>query len=352
MTYSATPIWPAPRTALVTPPSLVEALSAELKQVKVPLARQIGSLRQLFELFTNDRKRLRSFAYLDDPKLRGAYLRYHLPLNAARVSYALQQAALIEPRLLQVNRVVDLGSGPGSAALATAEILGRPDEVRYQLFDRSLGALGVSRRLFPNGTAVRATKWLLPSLPELPAGGLVLLSMVLNELLTGGRKDASADLVARLTPGFAPGTFMLVIEPALRGPARDLMQFRDAAVRSGCWRVFAPCPHQKDCPLLKVMDRSWCHFRFRWDAPDLVRRVADPLRLEYAQPSLAYLAMERIDPDAPRVATKQKTQARIISEPFAFEGRETGIYLCADGRRELVKPVPSPWHYGDVVAQE
>ena len=341
------------RQPLTTAPEMVAAIRAEIERLRVPLPKQMTSLRQLFEMFTTDRGRLRSFGYLDDPKLRGAYLRYHLPLNAARVTYALTQSAAIEPRILQVPRIVDLGAGPGSAAWAAGlqmTAAGTPSAGRVpdiHLYDRSTGALGLSRRLFPANWTVRTNKWMLPALPDIPNGSLVLLSMVLNELLSGDRGERTAELVDALTRSCSAGTFVLIVEPALRGTGRDLMQFRDTALHTGQWRVIAPCTHAKDCPLLAASDRSWCHFRFAWDAPDFVQRIADPMRLEYQNPSVSYLALERVANATPQ---RGIGKARVIGEPMPIENGP-GIYICTDGRRELVSPIPAAWHRGDVVTR-
>ena len=75
-----------PLTPLETRSELISAIEAELAPLQASLPKKLEALRELFQLFTRDRGRIKRFSYLDIPKYRGAYLSYHLPLNVARAS--------------------------------------------------------------------------------------------------------------------------------------------------------------------------------------------------------------------------------------------------------------------------
>lgn len=340
---------------------LEEALQSEVGLgERISPRKQGRALEELFDLFTRERSRVHALRYLDIPRLRDAYLRYHLPLNFARARIALEQVRRVAPDIDSLEDVVDLGAGPGSATLATFFALPRRGVRRYHLFDRSRAALDVARRLLGRCAASRTAasqaavsqaeaasdesaardEWHtttvnLPRLPRFPSRSLVWLAMVLNELEVGTRKGPRPDefltqLARRLE---APSTLILV-EPALRHPSRNLLRLHDAAVESGRWRVLAPCTHQQLCPLLSARGASWCHFRFPWQPPKGAKEAAEFLGVSWQMPSLSFLALRR--EDSPRKVTSAR--ARVIGDPMALkEGR--GVYVCRDGKRRLV-PLP------------
>src|SRR5688572_18574645 len=141
---------------LATPPELVSALEEELASTRGSAAEDSRALGRLFRLFTSERGGLGKRSYLDDPALRRAYLRYHLPLNTARAAFVLAEALRIEPSIAALEEVVDLGAGPGSASLAT--LLGLPATTArgYTLVDRSRSGLAIGRRLLERCAARRA----------------------------------------------------------------------------------------------------------------------------------------------------------------------------------------------------
>ncbi len=326
---------------MTTPSALVRALEEEVARIPVPLGKQVRALSELFGLFTGERSGLHGSFYLDTPKLRTAYLRYHLPLNVARASWVLADVLRVYPRLSELRDVADLGAGLGSASLASLH--GLPPEVErsFWLFDKSRSALKMARVLLERsaapGSARITTKALrLPSLPLFPRPTLVWLAMVLNEIEAGARGESpSKALLDRLAERLKPGSVLLVIEPALRGPGRSLLEAHEGVLASGAWRVLAPCTHQLSCPLLRLRDRPWCHFKFRWDVPGVVREIADPLGLDPLEPGLAYLALERISPG--EKLSPGEPLARVIGDPMRLERGGFGVYVCENGRRETIE---------------
>jgi ribosomal protein RSM22 (predicted rRNA methylase) len=346
-----------PGPAIETPPELLAAIEAEIEPA--PLAKQVRALSDLFQLFTRERSRLRVASYLDVPRLRSAYLRYHVPLNAARAAWVLRHLLRIHPRMAELPEVVDLGAGPGSASLAALFELPPSVPRRWALHDRSRAALRIARALLEDAArrlgpargaglgGVTTSVSALPGLPAMPRRALVLISMVLNEARIGARggPDGAAFLGA-LARRLDPGSAVVIIEPALREPGRSLLAVHDAAAASGDWRVLAPCTHQRSCPLLRARDRSWCHFRIAWRVPRPVMDVAAPLGLARDPPSLSFLALERTDRPP---GAGDPCRARVIGDRMRVEGGKEGIYLCREGLRELVVDPPAGPGRGDIV---
>jgi len=352
---------------LSTPPELVSAIEEELASTRGSAAEDSRALERLFRLFTSERGGLGKRSYLDDPALRRAYLRYHLPLNAARSAYVLAEALRLEPSIAALDEVVDLGAGPGSASIAA--LLGLPPVPArgYTLIDRSRSALAIARRILERCAASRAGSGpgaagvmsgvreirtgasSLLSLPPFPRRALVWLSFVLNEVGVGApRGTAPAGFLRALAKRLDPGSAILFLEPALRAPARNLLSVHDAAAESGDWRIVAPCTHAKSCPLLRARDRSWCHFRFEWRLPGVALEAARPLGLGRDPPAVAYLVLVR----GPARATGPPSSARVIGDPMRVRGAKTAVYICRDGSRDLLEDPPPGAARGAVIEVE
>src|SRR5688572_19993856 len=93
--------------AIETPTELVAAIEAEIQGIPAPLSKQVRALSELFRLFTAERSSLGRTTYLDSPKLRSAYLRYHLPLNVARATRVLSEVLRVHPAARDLTRVFD-----------------------------------------------------------------------------------------------------------------------------------------------------------------------------------------------------------------------------------------------------
>ena len=339
-----------------TPESLIRTLQ-EVVDRKVPLGKQIRALEELFSLFTTERADLRRTSYLDIPKYRNAYLRYHVPLNFARAAYALAQVRAVFPDVDRLDNVVDLGAGPGSACLATVHSLPENPARQYTLFDRSRAALKIARRLLeasvgssPNGSGatrrIHAHVTTLPPVPKIPSAALVWMCMLINELGIDSRKGQwPAEFVAHVTDRIPPGSVLILIEPAQRIPGLRLLEVHDAFVSSHDWKVLAPCTHDRTCPLLGIKSRPWCHFHFEWHQHEYVRRIAAPLGLSRSRSSLAFLAVVRAASAEPRF----RGEARVIGDIMKVQNDKQGIYVCQDGTRKVLSPPPRGSRRGDII---
>jgi len=339
-----------------TPESLIRTLQ-EVVDRKVPLGKQIRALEELFSLFTTERADLHRTSYLDNPKYRNAYLRYHVPLNFARAACVLAQVRAVFPEVDRLDNVVDLGAGPGSACLATMHNLPENPARQYTLFDRSRAALKIARRLLeaspgpsPDGSGskrrIRTHTATLPPVPEIPSAALVWMCMLLNELSIDDRRGQwPAEFVAHVTDRIAPGSVLILIEPAQRTAGRRLLEVHDAFIASREWKVLAPCTHDRTCPLLGIKSRPWCHFHFEWHQHEYVRRVAAPLGLSSPRSSLAFLAVVRAASAQPRFRGK----ARVIGDIMKIQNGKQGVYVCQDGTRKELSPPPRSSRRGDII---
>jgi ribosomal protein RSM22 (predicted rRNA methylase) len=345
--------------SIESPPALLAALEDELAALPASPAAQRRALEGLFRLFTSERRRLTRSRYLESPPLRSAYLRYYLPLNAARATCVLRDVRRLAPEIDQFEDIVDLGAGPGSASLASFFALPNTPPRRFLLCDQSSSGLGLARKLLvrsaelagrtPVPLSLRAVRF--PALPRLPPRAFVWLCMVLNEIETAQRAAWNpAPFFERLRRELDPGSVLAVVEPALRLPGRRLLEVHDQLLASGGWEVVAPCTHQERCPLLAASGRPWCHFHFDWKAPPFVEEIAGPLGLTRGHHSIAYLVLRRREAAEHSAAkTGSPSRARVIGDPMTVHGGERGLYICQHGQRRTLVSTQADLGRGDII---
>lgn len=198
-------------------------------------------------------------AYLEEPDALTAYALFFAPQTYARVAEALRG---ILPRLGGIPsgrplRVLDLGSGLGSAALAATDVLREKtgDIPEVTLVDWSEAALRAARTLLPRARTVRAN--LRDFVPESGHYDLVLSSFAFNEAFPSP-SEAVATL-RRWVGGLAdePGgtPFVLLLEPVSRAATPRFLALRE---RLRDLPLYAPCPHARVCPMAATLE-GVCH---------------------------------------------------------------------------------------------
>jgi ribosomal protein RSM22 (predicted rRNA methylase) len=215
-----------------------------------------------------------------------AYALTRLPATFGAVASALHQ--IID----RPTRLLDLGSGPGTAAFAAQARFGTLEQLTLVERDSGLAALG--RRL-GLGTA----RWIVDDLSkmDLPTGhDLVILSYSLGEMPDAG-------LLARAWA--ATERWLVVVEPGTPDAYRRMMEVRQELVG----HLIAPCPHRDKCP---IVGDDWCHFANRVERSREHRQLKGG-ELSYEDEKFTYLVFDR-RAEAPRAA------ARIVRHPVINKG--------------------------------
>ena len=207
---------------------------------------------------------------LADDLQRAAYLAVRMPATFAAVVAALGWTREVcDNEHLGIRTMLDLGSGPGTALWAAAEVF--PTLASATAVERDPRLIEIGRKLSAHsGDAVlRNAHWLRGDLTlglnkdVLPPGtwDLVVCSYALNELAAAQRAELLRQAWARTAK------LLVVVEPGTMAGFANILAARTLLLGAGA-TLAAPCPNSLACPMANGGD--WCHFAAR------VERTADP----------------------------------------------------------------------------
>ncbi len=218
---------------------------------------------------------------------------------------AAEQASLFAP-----NSILDLGAGPGSAALAAMAVWPSLSDAHLIEPNVALAALAQDIVAEETGKALRIERHdLLARTVRWPVADLVTLSYVLAE-------QAAAEIPGLITRIAASVTGLIVIvEPGTpQGHAR-ILAARDALAAAGL-ETLAPCPHTGLCPL---PDGDWCHFSVRLQRSAGHRALKDA-DMSFEDERFSFVA-------AARPGVGARAAARLI-RPAEIEKGFADLALC------------------------
>ena len=329
---------------------ILEAIEPEQSDAGTALA-----VAELSRLFTKEREAL-GMAYLDDPSLARAYLKYFLPVNLSKIQVLLDElpedwhkAAGNRP-----VRVLDLGTGPGTGALAVLDWLNQHDpdwlkQLTVVAVDASADALRQARQVWDTyerqanasdarlilheGDLGRPTSGWRDHAVQRGPYDLIIVANCLNELF--GRTDHSlkgrSGLLGDLLGLLAPHGTLMLLEPALRETSRALHQVRDLILLEKRCTVYSPCLHEANCPAL-ANPNDWCHEERAWEPPASIQRIDHEVGFIKDALKFSYLLLRT---DGRTIAERSPHTFRMVSELRKLKG-DTRAWLCNErGRCEV-----------------
>lgn len=338
----------------------------------------IDGVSRLSKLFTQGDSRA-GIAYFEEPQLRVGYLVYYLPVNLSKVQLLLDELQPVFPGIPNEEfRVLDLGGGPGTGALAMLDWC----HSRSALPASSLHMTAVDRS--PQVLKLCAELWRVyneqrqdrpvprlrtvecnlegppPSVLREAGGGngyhLIIIQNLLSELFVGspdpiGRRTA---LVGELLSCLASDGSLILIEPALRSASRALHQLRNNLLAAQHCSVYSPCLHDAPCPALVKAD-DWCHEERKWEIPAWIAQVDQEVGFSKDALKFSYVILRK---DGKTLVPRNADCHRVVSELRVMKG-EKRVWLCDEaGRFEVGRQdkecAPSntafdDWHRGAIV---
>lgn len=352
---------------------LLDAIEKLVEKESLPPGELAEAVAELSRRFTKERSALRQ-AYLDDRLLAAAYLQYFLPVNLAKVQVLLDEMPPPEP--VETLSVLDIGSGPGTGALAVLDWCHQgklPHALSIAAIDRSATALRQALQLWDRycrAAGVRETKlethtvdlerqtWVEQVRPKAPFS-LIVLANCLNEVdaNTNDPIETRASLATKALSLLAPHGTMIILEPALRDTSRALHQVRDRLLQEKRCTVYSPCLHEQTCPALVKPD-DWCHEERPWEPPATIKTIDEEVGFIKDALKFSYLLLRK---DGRTIVERGSDVYRVVSELRAMKG-EKRAWLCNElGRHEVGRQdrLASPqneafddWHRGAIIQIE
>lgn len=328
-------------------------------------------LLELSGFFTEDREGAKLPNYFTTAKFRSSYFLYFFALQGAKFLTLFEkypqaiEAAFAHAKKTGTLRIVDVGSGPGTASIAflifvleklasetkTAEgkkitlpfriqlewidhnetILKDGEQMLSELFeflDEFEGSIDLNTQARP--------WWKHPKDFDFKAS-LVLFGNVLNE---------SNDDPRIYNSGLVPflknmdGAGILFVEPAFKSASQRISRIRDELMPHPIW---GPCLHQEKCPLAE--GRDWCHFSVPAELPgSFFKKFSIKLgsKREWLKFSFLWLAAES------RPALKTNL-VRVVSDPIRTP-RGQQNQLCTPEKISWVNTPSRPIYRGDVIS--
>lgn len=256
-----------------------------------------------------------------------AYLVTRFPATYAAARFAFGQIARADPDF-QPQSLVDIGAGPGTAALAALDVWPLAGPITLLEPNPYLRAAGqalcalsgyAERVAWDEGNVLNA---------PVPQADLVVSGYVFNEVL---RQSKDAQNVVRKVWDAAAG-MLVIIEPGTPSGFEHIMVFRDFA-REQAVHIAAPCPHSLACPLRP--GPAWCHFSVRVERTKLHKTIKQDAVLGYEDEKFSFVSLARH-------AAAQRPDYRLIGHPSRQKMLQ--IQICGnDGvaaTRSLAKSHP------------
>ena len=309
----------------------------------------------LSRLFTRNRHEL-DHQYLADERLRLAYLSYFLPVNAAKVQTILEELpeSDIQVHNIQADgsvRVLDIGSGPGTASLAVLDWMQRPSRrqrrIEVTAVDSVRAALDEAQNLWNRYCHLSApdharlhcvhsnlernawVKFIDHSNPY----HVILIANTLNELYRTSHDPVQrqVQLIQVLLERLDHNGALVIIEPALRETTRNLHRVRDQLLALQACTVYSPCLHEHSCPAL-VKEDDWCHEERPWIPPSWISVIDKEVGFIKDALKFSYVIFRK---DGARIVPRSQDVFRLVSELRTLKG-DTRAWLCNEtGRAEV-----------------
>lgn len=349
---------------------LLDAIQASVEGTSASTAQLAQAVRELSRIFTKERDRLR-VSYLDNSQLGRAYLQYFLPVNLAKIQLLLNEMPMCEEG--ESFSVLDLGSGPGTGALAALDWWQQqalPYALSVTAVDGSNAALSQARQLWDGycqaagvGTArlqayegdLEGGAW-LERVKQLGHFDLIIIANCLNEIYADAKDpiEMRSGLVTECVSLLSPHGTVMIVEPALRETSRGLLHVRDRLLQEKRCNVYSPCLHENDCPAM-INPHDWCHEERIWDPPAVIQEIDEQVGFIKDALKFSYLLLRK---DGKTIVERGPDVYRVVSELREMKG-EKRAWLCNEqGRQEVGRQdrLASPqnealdyWHRGAIV---
>lgn len=207
---------------------------------------------------------------------------------------------------LMPTRILDCGSGPGTALLAAYEHFGNTPE--FFGVEKDPGFIELAHHAIANLASKAATQFnfvrgVIPDVKLDTQFDLTLFSYVLSETPPDKIDDVLRFALAHTTHA------LIITDAGTPLVYQHMMAARNFLIEQG-WSISAPCPHQHACPM-KTPD--FCHFPARFKRHEEMRRVKNA-SAQMEDEKYCYLIA------TPSPMHAKSNQTRVVKHPLQRSG--------------------------------
>ncbi len=310
-------------------------LEARLKKLGFSLEKPAALSKAILTL--SDFYQSKNVTPWQKPETVAAYLVYFLPLNLTRAQAVFEIFKTQGPKLNDNLKILDFGSGAGTTELTLA--LSGFKQAQIEFLEISPVAIDLHKSLhseierhFPNFKA--QVSW-----SERPT----------NNQYDLGIFQTSLNEMGEVPPLLSACETLVLIEPATAEKARPLMSLRQQLIDRS-YQMWAPCTHQRACPLLVESKRDWCHDRIYPELPSWFEKLLPHLPIQNAELTFSYLiaSQKHVPETSPR--------GRMVGEAQWEKGKVRQMF-CRGEKREFLswlrrKGDPVTPERGDLISTE
>jgi SAM-dependent methyltransferase len=286
--------------------------------------------------------------YMNDNALLGAYLLYYWPVSYMQAALAVSSCSRVfTPHRQAPVRILDIGSGPGPASCAVADLLRHilPDaaEIGFTLADSSGKALTLAEKLLRQKTSSEKAVKVFTHIVDLEHStdflqepdtyDIIIVSHALNELWKGdgGCIVKRYELLEKAAATLSAEGVLLLLEPALLETSRSLLAVRDLLVSHG-FPIYAPCLSDGPCPALSAGPNHTCHAEIPWNPPEPVRSLAKTAGLDRDSVKMSFIVAGKkesgTDTHEEKIQSIQTVTARVVSDAMLNKSGRIRYLLC------------------------
>lgn len=248
---------------------------------------------------------------ITSPAQRAAYLVARLPATYAANWSVFSEVRRLAPGL-EVESLLDLGGGPGTALYAAVEVFSTLRQATVVEADEAWLMMGRNWTRHSSRVSVQGAQWIKHDLRagfDYQPHDLVVISYALGELAGA----AGQSLIRRAWE--CTKKILVIIEPGTVRGFTTVLNARAALIADGA-TLIAPCPHQGVCPMAGT--RDWCHFAQRVER-STQHRQAKGGTLAYEDEKFSYVAACR--------QSLPTADSRIVRHPQKHSGH-VQLTLC------------------------
>jgi ribosomal protein RSM22 (predicted rRNA methylase) len=270
-----------------------------------------------------------------------AYALARMPATYAAVIASLNALCEVRPDFAP-KTLLDVGAGPGTATWAAAETFS--SLAGFTSIDANTALRTLALDLFGGSSRLSGVRYTRGDARNALAGAetadLVIASYLIGEMDEAERAAFADRIWARTSDT------LLIVEPGTPAGYARIIELRRQFIALGA-QVAAPCPHDRECPLLAP---DWCHFTQRLSRSRAHKALKDA-ELPFEDEKFAYLALTR--------TSVARRPTRVLAQPEVGKVEVTAK-LCAPDRLVVAK-VPRRakadyararrWRWGDAVGE-